>query len=493
MPSLPSTADIVIAGGGPAGATIARLLAGLGFHVVVYEKRAFPRHQIGESLTPQVLPLLDFLGVRTRIESAGFLHMVGHTVCWGNAQPRTSYYSPDHSRQGLQVWRAAFDALLLDHARAGGVTVYERQLVKDVRFHDAGATVHTTHGHTDACFFIDATGRSGVLARRELRQRDPVFQTLAVSGYWQNAAGPPGGDFANTILETYADGLAWSVPLHNGFRNVTFLVDWQLGTHIRRSGLSAFYRDQVARTPYVGEFLRPAHLVLGPQAFDATWHTATTFAGERFLLVGDAGMFVDPLSSEGVHKAMASAITGAAVVNTILRRPAITAHALQFYDESQRSTYELHYQQSAQYYREEQRWPDAPFWQRRATNDEPRVPSPESRTTSHEPRTMIVSHIALAPETTIALRPAIEGPFVELREAMVTPRYPRGLRFLERVCLPPLLRAVQEHGAVEHIMQAYLHTPEGRGCPPEAVRQVLARLYQEEALTATAPSENQSS
>ncbi len=487
MPSLPSTADIVVAGGGPAGATIARLLAGLGFHVVVYEKRAFPRHQIGESLTPQVLPLLDFLGVRARVEAAGFLRMVGHTVCWGSDQPRTSYYSSDHSRQGLQVWRAEFDALLLDHARAGGAAVYERQLVKDVHFHDAGVTVHTGHGYTDARFFIDATGRAGVLARRELRQRDPVFQTLAVSGYWQNAAGPTGVDFANTILETYSDGLVWSVPLHNSLRNVTFLVDWQLGSHIRRSGLSTFYREQVARTPHVAGFLRHAQLALGPWAFDATWHTAITFADKQFLLIGDAGMFVDPLSSEGVHKAMASAITGAAVVNTILRRPAMTAHALQFYDESQRSTYDLHYQQSAQYYQEEQRWPDAPFWQQRATSHEPRV-------TSHEPRTTstTVSHIALAPETTIALRPAIEGPFVELREAMVTPSYPRGLRFLERVCLPPLLRAVQEHGALERVMRAYLHTPEGRGCPPEAVRQVLARLYQDGALTATAPDESQS-
>jgi halogenation protein CepH len=99
---LPSTTDIVIAGG-PAGATIARLLSELGFRVVVCEKRRFPRYQVGESLTPQIFPVLDFLGVRTRIEAAGFLQMAGHTVCWGAAHPRTSYYSPDHSRRGFQV------------------------------------------------------------------------------------------------------------------------------------------------------------------------------------------------------------------------------------------------------------------------------------------------------------------------------------------------------------------------------------------------------
>src|SRR5262245_45249141 len=99
--SLPNAADIVIAGGGPAGAAIAQLLSGLGFRVVVFEKRRFPRRQIGESLTPRILPVLDFLGIRARVEAARFLRMVGHTVCWGSAQPRTSYYSEDHSRRGF--------------------------------------------------------------------------------------------------------------------------------------------------------------------------------------------------------------------------------------------------------------------------------------------------------------------------------------------------------------------------------------------------------
>src|SRR5215470_5959632 len=90
---LPSTTDIVIGGGGPAGATIARLLSELGFRVVVCEKRRFPRYQVGDSITPQIFPVLDFLGVRAGIEAADFLQMVGHTVCWGAAHQRTSYYS----------------------------------------------------------------------------------------------------------------------------------------------------------------------------------------------------------------------------------------------------------------------------------------------------------------------------------------------------------------------------------------------------------------
>jgi len=486
---IPTTADIVIAGGGPAGATIARLLAGFGFRVVLCEKRHFPRHQIGESLTPQIFPMLDFISVREQVEAAGFLPMVGHTVCWGTSQPRTSYYSPDHSRHGLQVWREDFDHILLNHARNAGVQVYEGHAVESVQLNqNSGVTVNTRSGPIAAAYFVDASGHAGVLARQRLRQRDSTYETLAVTAYWSGATGPPGIDFANTLLETYADGLVWSVPLHNGLRNVTLLVDWQLGAHIRRAGLKQFYYAELPKAPYVSALLNSAQLVWPPRAFDASWYTASLFAEERFLLVGDAGLFIDPLSSEGVHKAMASAITGAAVVNTILKRPAMTAHAVAFYNESQQSTYDSHYRQSAQYYREEQRWPDHSFWQKRTQTQQTEGASrtevlfPIPLPSASKPRS--VSALQLAPGVTIQPRAVIEGPYVELREVVMAPRYPRGVRFLQEVSVPTLLKQVEEQKAVADVLTAYLATPEGQRCPPESVRQVLARLYQEEVLIA---------
>lgn len=488
---IPHSTDIVIAGGGPAGTTIARLLAGLGYRVVLFEKSRFPRPHIGESLTPQIIPLLDFLGVRPRVEAAGFLRMVGHTVCWGSSQPRTSYYSVDHNRRGFQVWREDFDSLLLTHARAGGVQVFEEQLVKNVQFSKDNVTVSTRHGQTTGAFFVDATGHSGILARQTLRQRDPVFQTLAITGYWQDASGPSGIDFSNTLLETYNNGLVWSVPLHNGLRNVTLLVDWQTGQDIRQVGLRSFYHAELAQVSYVTQFLRQARLVLSPKAYDATWHTSSIFASGQFLLAGDAGVFVDPLSSEGVHKAMASAITGAAVINTILQRPAMTAHALQFYEESQRGTYASHYHQSARYYQDERRWPDSPFWRLRAQSKGPHFSFQALRSTVPT-SSQTVSHLTLASGVTIEQRPVIEGPFVELREVLVAPAHPRGVRFLDKVCAPALVRLVATHSSLAHVIEAYVRLPEGRRTPAESVRQVLARLYQEGVLTTNAPSESQS-
>ena len=493
----PRSADIVVTGGGPAGSTIAHQLARFGYRVVLLEKRRFPRHQIGESLTPSILPLLDFLGVRTQVEQAGFLRMAGHSVCWGSSQPRTSHYSPDQHRRGFQSVRADFDLILLDHARRAGVHVVEGQPVRDVR-PDGEHSVTIRYGSGErilAAFCVDATGHAGIYARQNLRQRDSVFQTLALTGYWQNAANPPGVDSANTLLEAYSDGMVWSVPLHTGLRNVTLLIDWQQSLAMKRRGVQQFYREELRKAAYVSGFLAEAHLPHPPQVFDASLYTARQFVAGRTLLVGDAGLFIDPLSSEGVRKAMASAITGAVVINTLLQRPAMRPHAAALYEAGQRDTYHSHYQQSVRYYAEEGRWPDRPFWQRRRLRPEPdAVPAaPQPPSTAFSPfDSQPVSHLALTSDAIIQERPVIEGSYVELRPAVVTPRHPRGLRFLSGVNVPTLLHCVRTHRAVPDILEAYQRHPDGQQSVPPQIRQVLAQLYQEGLLRPTSPDESQS-
>ncbi len=478
---LPTHSDVIVAGGGPAGATIARLLSGYGLRVVVLERHTLPRYQIGESLTPRILPIFDFLNIRAEVERAGFLPIAGHTVCWGEAQPRTTYYSPDHSRRGLQVWRADFDVLLLDQARQAGVQVFEGQAVEAVSLaqDSAAVQVRTASQHRImADFFIDATGRSGLLARQGLRRRNRRFQTLALTAYWQNVAEPAGIDRGNTLIEAYANGMVWSLALHTGLRNVTLLVDWRAGSDIRRTSVADCYYAELGKAPYISGLLAGAQIATPPRATDATLYTATQFGDPRFLLVGDAGLFIDPLSSEGVHKAMASAMTGAVVANTLLRRPAMRSHALSFYERRQRQTYISHYHQSLAYYRQEQRWPKSAFWRARASEtpaQEFSSPPPVSR----PPASRKLSHLQWAPGVSVQQRPTIAGTYVSLQDTVIAPHYPDGVRFLDRLCLPTVLKIMAQQPAIGDIISAYLHHPDGRGCPPEAVRQGLARCFQE--------------
>ena len=96
------------------------------------------------------------------------------------------------------------------------------------------------------------------------------------------------------------------------------------------------------------------------------------------------------------------------------------------------------------------------------------------------------------PDLRIQEKPVIEGSYVELRPAVVTPRYPRGLRFLSGVNVPTLLRCVQTQCAVPDILEAYQRHPDGRRNSPAQVRQVLAQLYQEGLLRPISPDESQS-
>jgi flavin-dependent dehydrogenase len=485
--------DVVIAGAGPAGSTAGYLLAGLGFRVLLLEKSQFPRYRIGESLTPSILPVLDFVKLRQSVENGGFLRMPGHTVCWGSPEARTGYYSSDKSRMGFQVWRESFDTLLLEHARRQkGIEVKLGVGVNEVGIDRRGVTVHAARqGPIRTRFFVDASGHAGVLARQDFRQRDPDFETLAVTGYWRDAAAPAGDDFGNTLLEAYENGVVWSVPLQNGLRNVTVLVDWSQGRRIRELGLRDFYLSEMNKLSYVSKFLSTASLPAAPRVSDATLYTARQFAGERFLLLGDAGLFIDPLSSEGVQTAMASAITGAAVINTILNRPAAAASALIFYRDAQNNAYSTHYRQSAEYYDQERRWPDSIFWRRRSgllASAQAAGANGSGAGAALKPPTE-VSHVRVAPNVRIERRPVLEWPYVGTREVLVNESNARGLRYLHNVCVPSLLKEIRKKPAIVDIVAGYLNRREARNADSGMVRAALVRLYREGALIAIEPRE----
>ena len=110
-----------VIGGGPAGAATARRLAQLGHSVVVVEKQTFPRAHVGESISPGVLPLLDVLGIKERIEEQAFLRPERTLIFW----PPHRGYKPLGPVPGFQVDRAKFDAVMLDSVRETGALVLD--------------------------------------------------------------------------------------------------------------------------------------------------------------------------------------------------------------------------------------------------------------------------------------------------------------------------------------------------------------------------------
>jgi hypothetical protein len=192
-----------------------------------------------------------------------------------------------------------------------------------------------------------------------------------------------------------------------------------------------------------------------------------------------------------VQTAMASAISGAVVINTILSRPATTASALTFYPDAQNNAYSTHYRQSAEYYDQERRWPDSIFWRRRSgllAAAQGAGTNGNGRGATLKPPSE-VSHVRVAPDVRIERRPVLEWPYVEKREVLVTDSNARGLRFLHNVCVPALLREIKKKPAVTDIVAGYLKRREGKNSDSGMVRAALVRLYRDGVLIAIEPRE----
>ncbi len=317
--------DVAVIGGGPAGSTAGRLLARLGYSVAIFNRPPGKTPSLAECLPPSINRVFAFLGIEKEMARAGFYRTTGNTVWWGSSKKRVEKYDG----LGYQVLRRDFDRLLLKLAVDAGAEVRE-EAVRDVR-------------KISARMILDCSGRTGVLARR-FRVKQPGSHTVGLCGVWRRDGGWPRIDATHTLVETYSGGWAWSVPLSREIRYVTVMVD--------RGGknLATTYRAELSKTRAFAKLFAGAFLETGPWGCDASLYTSRTFAGPGFLLVGDAGSFIDPISSFGVKKAMVSALLAAEVTSACLKRPKMRRMALDSYNERERRVYTEYLKRTTAYF-----------------------------------------------------------------------------------------------------------------------------------------------
>jgi len=284
--------DVVVVGGGPAGAAAAIGCASAGLDVVLLEARDAPSDQPGETLHPGVEPVLERLGVA--LASAGFLRHAGHWVTWGGPA-RFEAFGADETGPwlGFQAPRRLLDDLLLVRAAAAGARVWRncRGLSAEIRDGRVCGVV-TSRGEISAATFIDASGRRHWLAR-QLRQ--PVARTspklVAAYGY---AVGRRTGHDHQPALRADDRGWTWTARVE--------------------PDVYAWVRLDIERGATVGPLPRELS-GLAPRgrtrAADVTWRHATVPAGPGFFVVGDAGAVLDPSGSHGVLRALMSGMLAA--------------------------------------------------------------------------------------------------------------------------------------------------------------------------------------
>jgi flavin-dependent dehydrogenase len=319
--------DVLVIGGGPAGSTIAALLAQRGFDVVVTEKDRHPRFHIGESLLPLNLPLFERLGVHEEIARIGMLKRAAELNSPQHDAPVTLDFARAWDKAypfAYQVRRSEFDRILFEHCVRQGATGLQSCRVTDVQFGDKGVLVAARTGEGDtkhfrAAFLVDASGRDTFLsARLGLKQRNPRHASAALFGHFTGARRLPGEAEGNISLFWFEHGWFWFIPLSDGTTSVG-AVCWPHYLKTRRTDPTRFLLDTIALCPALAQRLQGAALTHPATATGNYSYLGKQMSGARHILIGDAYAFVDPVFSSGVFLAMNSAFLGADFVEATLR------------------------------------------------------------------------------------------------------------------------------------------------------------------------------
>jgi len=313
-----SELDVVVIGGGPAGATVSTLIAQQGRRVRLFERERFPRFHIGESLIPETYWVLKRLNMLPKMQASHFVKK--YSVQFVNSQGRESapfYFwdnKPHDCSQTWQVVRSEFDQMMLDNAREHGVDVHEGTRVHDVLFDGdraVGVKIKGADGRFEevrARVVVDASGQNGLLMNRlGLRVWDPVLNKGAIWTYWKGAQRDEGKDAGATLVIQTGNkmGWFWYIPLHDDVISIGVVSPFDY-LFKGRTDYAKTYDEEVEACPGVKERVANATRVTGHFATKDYSYRSTQVAGNGWVLVGDAFGFLDPLYSSGVLLALKS-------------------------------------------------------------------------------------------------------------------------------------------------------------------------------------------
>ena len=312
------TFDIIVVGGGPAGASAAAFAARASLSVLLLEKDQFPRFHIGESLIPGVLPYLDEIGVGDSVRAAGFVEKYAAEFVTTDGAFHRRYVFGDSltPEAGLayQVERAAFDELLITHARNSGARVQQAERVHAVEqapesvsvvLKDVDGATRTVRGR----LLIDASGQQSLVsAKLGLRTMDRELRNIAVFGHFSGvsrAQGPAGGDIT-IVLDP--EGWWWVIPLKDGITSLGFVAP-RAAFGARPD--AAWLERRLTQTPVLAERCRTLCQVNEVRVASDYSYRSSKLVGDRWLLAGDAAAFLDPVFSTGVFLGVCSAVRAA--------------------------------------------------------------------------------------------------------------------------------------------------------------------------------------
>jgi menaquinone-9 beta-reductase len=327
-------AEAIVVGGGPAGSATAAALAEAGHRVLLLDKGSFPRHKAcSEFINPACAHLLGEMGVLTEVLQSGAHRMEAMIVHAPNGHRFVANFAKaEPGRVALGLSRFRLDHLLLDRAKAAGVTVCERAHVREV-VREAGrvvgvvATIGETRELIRSSLVVGADGHNSAVARS---------LGLDVLLRWPKKTGLVAHYRGVTELDQFGElhvarhGYAGLAPLEDGLTNVAVVTNVR---HVeeRPASIEEFFAESLGTIPAVARKLESAERVGGIRGVGPMAGRARRTLGDGFLLVGDAASFLDPFTGEGIYEALQAAQLAAPVASAGLKAGDASGDALDPY------------------------------------------------------------------------------------------------------------------------------------------------------------------
>jgi flavin-dependent dehydrogenase len=342
--------DVAVVGGGPGGSSVATALVRRGHRVLVLEREVFPRFHIGESQLPWSNEIFRALGVYEAILEAGFVEKWG--ASFGAIDGAGEQYADfteaveTPTPQTFQVSRARFDELLLAHSRRSGAEILQEHRALHAAFEDDSvllgfADPQGNERRVRVGMVVDASGRAGFLAKTLGRHAmDPLLRNIAVHAQYEGIPRREGRRSGDIRMLTRADtGWMWLIPITPEAISVGAVVPHTVYSRESRPSPEESLAHFITTTPGSTDLFHAARRV-SPARFDADYsYLGTRLAGDRWLAVGDAAGFLDPIFSTGVLLAMQAGLDAAEVISRALSDGDFSARRFSSYEDRVRRRY----------------------------------------------------------------------------------------------------------------------------------------------------------
>ena len=310
--------DVIVMGGGPAGSSIAGMLAREGRSVILFEKEIFPRHHIGESLMTDTYWTFRRLGLLEKLRESPFVRK--YSVQFANPAGKESrpfyFFEAVHHESAVtwQVTRSEFDHMLINHAAEQGATVHQGVLVKQVLFEGdraVGVEVQMQDGMREKFYanvVVDATGQLAMLSNKfRWRVRDPKLKKAVLYSYFKGAHREPdlnGG--ATLVLRTQpgSGGWFWYIPLENDVTSVGIVADPDYLLKGRGQDLAKILNEEIEKCEPCRRRVEGSERVDKIYSILDYSYRSKHNSGNGFIIIGDAYGFLDPIYSSGVLLAL---------------------------------------------------------------------------------------------------------------------------------------------------------------------------------------------